>query len=124
MGNKKQNPWPNKRFEEVDWEHLGLALKNKPDMYKVWRSKQNSGFCGTRVQVGLYLGTTLPDERCPNCSRRKMADHLLLCSNEDRTQIFIENTDKLERWLERDRITDPEITYWIPKYILMRGDNH
>ncbi len=54
-GNKKKNLWPNKRFEEVDWEHLGLALKNKPYMYKVWRSKQNSKFCGTRVQVGLYL---------------------------------------------------------------------
>jgi hypothetical protein len=70
-----------------------LAFKNKPDMYKVWRSKQNSRFCGTRVQVGLYSGTTLPDKRCPNCIRRETADHLLLCSNEDRTQLLIENTD-------------------------------
>jgi hypothetical protein len=34
-----RDKWPNKRFEEVDWEHLELALKNKPDMYKVWQSK-------------------------------------------------------------------------------------
>ncbi len=53
-----------------------MALKNKPDMYKIWRFKQNSGFCGTRVQVGLCLA--LLDERCPNCDRREMADHLLL----------------------------------------------
>jgi hypothetical protein len=34
--------WINKHFDEVDWEHLNLALKNKPDMYKIWRSKQTS----------------------------------------------------------------------------------
>jgi hypothetical protein len=50
------------------------------------------------------------------------ADHLLLHSNEDRTQLLIKNTDKLERWLERDRIPDPELSYWIPKYILMWGN--
>jgi hypothetical protein len=40
----------------------------------------------------------------------------------DRTQLLINNTDKLGQWLEKDDITDPEIAYWIPKYILMRGD--
>jgi hypothetical protein len=120
-GNKKKNLWPNKHFDKVNWEHLDLVHKNKPNMYKVWRSKQNSRFCGTRVQVGLYLGTTLPIKRYPSCGRREMADHLLLCSNEDRTQLLIENADKLERWLERDGITDPELSYWISKYILMRG---
>jgi hypothetical protein len=86
-GNKKKNPWPNKHFDKVNWEHLDLTLKNKPDMYKILRSKLNSGFsCGTRVQVGLYSGNTLPDKRYPNCGRRETADYLLLCSNEDRTQ--------------------------------------
>jgi hypothetical protein len=37
-----RDKWPMKHFEEVDWEHLELALKNKPNMYKVWRSKQPS----------------------------------------------------------------------------------
>jgi hypothetical protein len=83
-------------------------------MYKIWRSKQNVGFCGTRVQVWLYLGKSLPDKRCPNCGRQEMAAHLLLCSNEYRTQLLINNTDKLGQWLERDDITDPELAYWIP----------
>jgi hypothetical protein len=69
--------------------------KKQTQMYKIWRSKQNSGFCGTRVQVGLYLGTQWPDKRCPNCCRRETAAHHLLCSNEDRTQLLINNTDKL-----------------------------
>jgi hypothetical protein len=122
LGNRKKNSWPNEHFTKVNWEHLDLALKNKPDMYKIWRFKQNSGFCGTRVQVGLYLGTSLLDERCPNCVRREMAAHLLLCSNKDKTQLLINNTDKLGQWLERDNITDPELADWIPKYILMRGN--
>jgi hypothetical protein len=50
------------------------------------------------------------------------ADHLLLCSNKDRTQLLIKNTDKSGKWLERDKNTDPELSYCIPKYILMRGD--
>ena len=54
--------WTNKQFDQVDWENLELALKNKADMYKVWRSKQTSGFCGTRVKVGMYTGETNPDE--------------------------------------------------------------
>jgi hypothetical protein len=92
-------------------------------MYKIWRSKQNSGFCGTRVQVELYLGTTLPDKRCPNCGRRETADHLLLCPYKDRTQLLIKNTDKLGKWLERDKkYGSGVIIHWIPKYILMQGD--
>jgi hypothetical protein len=58
LGNRKKNSWPNKRFNKDDWEHLDLALKNKPDMYKIWRSKQNLGFCGTRVQVGIFGNIT------------------------------------------------------------------
>jgi hypothetical protein len=63
LGNQKKNPWPNDRFGKTDWEHLDLVLKNKPNMYKIWRSKQNLGFCGTGVQVGLYSGTAWPDGR-------------------------------------------------------------
>ncbi len=91
-------------------------------MYKVWRSKQNSRFCGTRVQVGIYSGKACPDERCPNCGQCKMAAHLVLCPNKDRTRLLVNNTEELSKWMEKDNITDPEIEYWIPKYILMQGD--
>jgi hypothetical protein len=122
LGNRKKKSWLNKQFDKVDWEHLDLALKNKPDMYKIWRSKQNLGFCGTRVQVGLYSGNPWPEERCPNCGRQKTAAHLFLCSNKERTHLLIDNTDKLGQWLERDGITDQELAYWIPRYILMQGN--
>jgi hypothetical protein len=64
-----RDKWPNKHFEEVDWEHLELAVKNKPDMYRVWQSKQLSGFCGTQVRVGKYSGEAFPDKCCQDRKR-------------------------------------------------------
>jgi hypothetical protein len=86
---------PNKHFDEVDWEHLKQALKNKANMYKIWQSKQTSGFCGTRAKVGMYSGELVPDKRCPNCGRQEMAAHLMLCPDNNRTRLLIENVDKL-----------------------------
>jgi hypothetical protein len=37
-------------------------------------------------------------------------------------RLLIETTDKLVQWLEKEDKADPELAYWIPKYILMRGD--
>jgi hypothetical protein len=62
-----KDKWSHDKFNAVDWEHLDLTLKNKPDMYKIWRSKQNLRFPGTRVQVGCYSGNACPDEGYPNC---------------------------------------------------------
>jgi hypothetical protein len=63
---RKIGKWTHEQFEEVNWEHLDLALKSKADNYKIWQSKQTSGFCGTRVQVGLYSGKMYLDEQCSN----------------------------------------------------------
>jgi hypothetical protein len=113
--------WPHDRFDEVDWEHLNLAMASKSNMYKIWRSKQHTGFCRTRVQVGKYSGLECPDEKCPNCGRREMAEHILICPNEDRMRLLADTTDNLSKWLNQDYLTDLELAYWIPKYILMRG---
>ncbi len=32
FANRKKDPWPNKKFNKVDWEHLDLAMKTKTDM--------------------------------------------------------------------------------------------
>ena len=51
-----------------------------------------------------------------------MAAHLMLRPDEDRTRLLIENVDELSKWLDTDSRIDPELAYWIPKYILMRGN--
>jgi hypothetical protein len=119
---KEKNRWTREQFEEANWENLNLALKNKADMYKIWRSKQASGFCGTRIQVGIYSGEKYPDGRCPNCGTKETDAHLMRCPNEDFTCLLIDNADELTKWLKTDSRTDPELVYWIPKYILMRDD--
>jgi hypothetical protein len=79
-------------------------------------------FCGTRVQVGKYSGPECPDEKCPNCGWREAAEHILICPDKDRTRLLVETTDDLSNWLNQENLTDIELTYWIPKYILMRGE--
>jgi hypothetical protein len=122
LASHPKDKWSNERFDAVDWEHLDLALRNKADLYKVWRSKQHLVFCSPRVQVSRYSSKLLPNKRCPNCGRRDMAAHLMLCPNNKRTRLLVENVDELTTWMSQDNRRDPEILYWIPKYILMRGD--
>ncbi len=70
----------------------------------------------------MYSREALPDKGCPNCGRREMAANLMLCPDNDRTRLLIENVNELSKWLDTDSRTDPELTYWIRKYILMQGD--
>jgi hypothetical protein len=81
-----------------------------------------SRFCETRVMVGMYSGEALPDKQCPNCGRCKTSAHLMICPDDDRARLLIENVDELSKWLDTDSRTDPELAYWIPKYILMQED--
>ena len=46
----------------------------------------------------------------------------MLCPNDQHTRLLLENVDELTTWMSQEDRTDPEILYWIPKYILMRGD--
>ena len=58
----------------------------------------------------------------PNCGLREDASHLCVCTSPDRTRLLEENVSELEGWLHRDGKTDPEIAFWICKYILGRGE--
>jgi hypothetical protein len=107
----KKDKWSNGHFNAVDWEHLDLALKNKGNMYEMWRSKQHSGFCGTRVQVGCYSGELLPDKQCPNYRQWETAAHLMLCPNDNHTRLLVENVGKSTTWMSQENKTDPEILY-------------
>ena len=77
----------------------------------MWRCKQHTGFCGTRVQVGRYSGLECPDKKCPSCGRKEMAEHILICSNEDRTRLLAETTEDLSTWLNQELLTNLELAY-------------
>ena len=107
--------WSAEQFDEVDWELLDATLDKKPDGYKIWLSKQHTGFCGTRLQVSYYQGLQGKQALCPNCGRKETAAHLCLCPSEDRTRLFMESTEELQDWLLQDDKTGRELAYWLPK---------
>jgi hypothetical protein len=45
----------------------------------------------------------------------------MLCPDEYRTFLLAVTVEDMARWMSKDNITYPEIWYWIPKHILMRG---
>jgi hypothetical protein len=110
---QKKNKWTHDQVEKVNWEYLDLALKSKTDNYRIWQSKQTSGFYGTQMQVGLYSGEAYLNERCPNCRAWKAGTHLMQCPEIDRTHLLINNVKELEKWMETDDKTDPEL--WTTK---------
>ena len=61
------------------------------------------------------------DVSCPNCGCVETAAHLCTCMNPDRTKLFNEMVDSLEVWLRKGNKTDPELAYYIPKYMQARG---
>ena len=93
VGKKK---WSNENFDKVDWKMLDMCLQGKSQGFNIWLSKQCSGFCGTRVQVGYYSGDPDADVACPNCGEREDAAHLCQCPDGDRMKLLQENTDDLE----------------------------
>ena len=117
----EEEGWTNSQFNEVDWYGLHLTLGGKTEGFKKWLSKQNSGFCGTRVMVGHYSGDQDADVTCPNCGCREEANHLCVCTNVDRTRLWKENVEELQVWLNKHGNTEPQLAYWVPKYLLARG---
>ncbi len=86
------------------------------------QSKQHLGYCDMMVQVGRYFSELLLGKQSPNCGQRETAAHLMLCPDDNCTRLLVENVDELTTWMSQGNKSDTEILYWIPKYILMRGD--
>ena len=110
--------WSKESFDAVAWEELDSTLDKKGQMYKQWLCKQTTGFCGTQVMVNHWDKSR--DGKCPDCGKRETASHLNLCSDPDRTCLLHTMVEKLQTWLDNN-YTHPELAYWLPKYILLRG---
>ena len=112
--------WSPEQFHNVAWDALDDMLHTKPPGYRIWLTKQQSGFCATGVQMKRWFGAE--NDRCPNClSPAERADHLCRCPSEERTQLLHDSTADLEKWMRLDDNTYHEILYLVPKYILCRG---
>jgi hypothetical protein len=88
-------------------------------MYGIWFAKQAADVCATRYNMARLQD--LIDNKCPNCGQVERALHLNMCPSESRTTLLLEGVTDLEEWMYQDYRTNQELTYWLPKYILMRG---
>ena len=79
----KEERWTEEKFDAVDWDWLNATLATKSNLYRQWLSKQHSGHCGIRVQVGYYSGESDPEVGCPCCRENETAAHLCVCPDED-----------------------------------------
>ena len=112
--------WTNEQFESVDWESLHEALQRRPDMFRVWLSKQCMGSNATRRNVARI--EKHDDDICPNCKLvRERSNHLNRCTDVGRTALFDESVDRLQEWLERGNRTEPELSFWIIRILRLRG---
>ena len=112
--------WTPMQFDMIAWKYLHVTLLTKPLAFRIWLAKQHSGFCATGVMMKRCKMSE--DDRCPSCWRRKeRADHLCKCPSEARSALLEESVRELEQWMEKDNNTDPELRYWVPKYIRGRG---
>ncbi len=118
--NKEGLGWTEERFDQVPWADLERALHPKPDMYQLWLSKQCIGICATRRNLSGIQD--ILDDRCPNCGQgRETSTHLNRCPDHGRTMLFKEGAAKLSTWMRQNDHTDPELVYWIEKYLLFHG---
>ena len=123
----KPPPLSSSQFDEIDWLALDRALASKGDVYRCWLTKQNSNFCGSRVQVSRYegnpaalTGSAFAADKCPNCDMPgERASHLCVCPDPGRTKLFQDQVAELDEWMHGN--FHPELAYFIPKYLLFRG---
>ena len=116
----EEQGWTSEQFDSVGWDWLHQVLAKKPIMFRLWLSKQHSNFCATGVQMKRCKFSD--DDRCPSCwTSKERAKHLCTCPSDSRTKLFLNNVAELESWLSLNNNTDPELAYWLIKYILGRG---
>ena len=86
----------------MNWDTLDISLAKTPYGYETWISKQQTGFCGTRLQVSYYKGLNREQAKCPNCGRVETAAPLSMCPSEDRTKLLLGTTEELEAWISKN----------------------
>ncbi len=108
-------------FDEVDWPQVHRTLtKEVPRLFQVWVCKQVMNIAATNKNLRQrhHNGRS---NKCPCCTiHKETAEHVLLCPEEGRVEVFIQSLLALERWLNKVD-TDPDLADSIVEYVQRRG---
>jgi hypothetical protein len=79
--------WSETKFESVDWKALEHAIRNKPEGFQLWLSKQAIGVCATQKNTACIQD--ILDDKCLNCRhRREDSTHLNKYPDPGRSKLF------------------------------------
>ena len=107
------------RLEIQLYSDVKAAMKEFPEMFRVWVTKQVSHFCGTNRQLSRIDSTI--ENVCPSCGgKNETTSHITRCSEEGRTMMFKKSVAEIVAWLEQKK-TDESLTNLIEQYLLGRG---
>ena len=85
---------------------MALAFKSHDSRYE-----------GTSATL---TGSAFAADKCPNCDMpEERASHLCVCPDPGRTKLFQDQVAELDEYMHGN--FHPELTYFIPKYLLFRG---
>jgi hypothetical protein len=86
-------------------------------MFWVWLSKQSIGICATQKNMSQIQG--LLDNKCPNFLQpQETSQHLNRHPDQGCTLLFKDSISNLVIWMHDHNRTDPELAFWIKKYLL------
>jgi hypothetical protein len=97
-------------IDSVNWDLIGVAMKETKRSQRIFISKHSSGMCG----VGKFMKRWQQrhDDSCPRCGMQEDSAHVWLCKGEGVDEIWDKAILEVERWLTKVQ-TDPDIKHAI-----------
>ena len=108
-------------FDLIWWDGVGKAMASYPKMFRIFVSKQVSGWCGSNSKQSLWDSTI--SNMCPNCGiARETSKHLTRCTHVGRVQLFRSSVADVIYCLEVGNV-DVELVTIIEAYLLLQGSD-
>jgi hypothetical protein len=96
-------------------------MASYPKMFRIFVSKQVSGWCGSNSKQSLWDSTI--SNMCPNCGiARETSKHLTRCTHVGRVQLFRSSVADVIYCLEVGNV-DVELVTIIEAYLLLQGSD-
>ena len=106
-------------FDLIYWKAIGTLMTKKfTTSYATFYTKHIVGFCGV-MHHRHNIDSSIPNI-CPCCGHPdETTDHILLCPDEGRTELYRKSVQQLVDWMKREQ-THPMITRMVQTYLRAR----
>jgi hypothetical protein len=109
-------------FDLIWWDGVGKAMASYGKMFRIFVSKQVSGWCGSNSKQSLWDDAI--SNMCPNCGiARETSKHLTRCTHIGRVQLFRSSIADVISCLEVGNV-DVKLITIIENYLLLQGGDN